>query len=517
MNVGKTSGAAVVTTTPQDEFLSTEHLQKDLKGRSISGGVITLSAQAFKFAWVMGSTAVLARLLTPADFGLVAMITTITGILSVLKDAGLSMATVQREKISHAQVSNLFWLNAGISGVLGLIVVVSAPLMAWFYRTPQLVGLTMALSVTFLLDGLSVQHVAILSRQMRFKDLSRIEIGSMMFGQATGIIMASFGAGCWSLVGAAIGTSLSGLGLTWGLSRWRPQMLKASSGTRSLVTFGANLTAANCFSYLTRSLDNVLIGRYYGADVVGLYSRATILLRRPLDQLMAPITAVVLPMLSRLQCDPGRYRRTFLRIYESIALVGLPIMALVLALARPVVLVLLGPAWESAANIVAAFSVATLYAPLAGSIFWLFESQGRGRELLVSSSILSPLAIASFFVGLPFGAIGVALSYSISGMLIRLPILFYNAGRRGPVTRSDLWAGFAKNLVSWVVVYVAASLMLHCCVSLPPYAQLLVCGPVGIGAAVALALCYPPQRRTALFLWSMFRTLLARKTSKSGT
>ena len=511
MNFNKTPDTASIAAASQDEFLGTDHLQKDLNSRSISGGVVTLSAQAAKFVSTLASTAVLARLLSPSAFGMVAMITSVTGFLTVFKDAGLSMATVQREKISHAQVSNLFWLNAAISAVLGLIVILSAPLIAWLYRTPQLVGLTMALSVTFLLDGLTIQHVAILSRQMRFKDLARIEVGSMLFGQVTGIVMAFCGCRAWSLVGAAVATSLSGIGLTWGISRWRPQMATALVGTRSLVAFGASLTAANCLGYFTRNMDNFLIGRFYGPESVGIYSRAAVLLRRPVDQLMGPIGAVVLPMLSRLQGNPERYRRTFLQIYESIALVGFPFTGLLLGLARPIVLVLLGPKWESAADIVAAFSVATLYAPLVSAACWLFESQGRGKELLISSSILSPLAVASFFVGLPWGALGVAASFSISGVLIRLPILFYNAGRSGAVTRKDLWTVLLRNLVSWVVVYGSVSLMLRRCVSLPPFVQLLVCVPVGLAAAVALAACYPRQRHVALRLWTAFQTMLVRR------
>ena len=501
MNVNQIACVAPAAADPQEEYLGTGHLKEDLEGRSISGGVVTVSAQALKVILTLVSTAILARLLSPAAFGMVAMITTVIGLLSVLKDAGLSMATVQREKISHAQVSNLFWLNAMISAVLGLAVVGSAPLISWLYRTPQLMGLTMALSVTFLLDGLTVQHMAILSRQMRFKDVAWVEVGSMLFGQAVGIFMALYGCGAWSLVGSVVGTSLCGLAMTWGLCRWRPRMWTPRTGTRSLVAFGASVAAANCLSYLTRSVDNLLIGRFYGAESVGLYSRAAILLRRPLDQLMGPVGSVVLPMLSRLQGEPERYRRTFLQIYESIALIGLPFTSLILVLARPIVLVLLGPGWESAAHIVAAFSVATLFTPLAVAAYWLFESQGRGKELLVTSLILSPLAVASFFAGLPWGAVGVAIAVSVSGMLIRLPILFHVAGRTGPVSRKDLWAGLARNLVSWVVVYVSVSLVLRCSGSFPPYVQLLICAPVGLGSAAVLAMCYPRQRRVALRLW----------------
>ena len=505
MNVDEISCVGAAAADPQDQYLCTGHLQEDLKGRSISGGVVTVSAQALKVILTLVSTAILARLLSPAAFGMVAMITTVIGLLSVLKDAGLSMATVQREKISHAQVSNLFWVNAAISAFLGLMVISSAPLISWLYRTPQLMGLTMALSVPFLLDGLTVQHMAILSRQMRFKDLAWVEVGSMFFGQAAGITMAFYGCGAWSLAGSAVAASLFGVGLTWSLCQWRPRMWTRRAGTRSLVAFGASVTAANCLSYLTRSVDNLLLGRFYGAESVGLYSRAAILLRRPLDQLMGPIGSVVLPMLSRLQGEPKRYRRTFLQLYESIALIGLPVTCLVLVLARPIVLVLLGPAWEPAAKIVAAFSVATLFTPLAVSAYWLLESQGRGKELLVTGSILSPLAVASFFVGLPWGAVGVAIAVSVACMFIQLPILFYVAGRTGPVSRKDLWAGLARNLVSSVVVYGSALLMLHCCISLPPFMQLLICVPVGLGSAVVFAMCYPPQRRVALVLFTTFR------------
>ena len=111
---------------------------------------------------------VMARLLIPKDFGLFAMVTTVMGFLRIFQDAGLSMATVQRQEITHAQVSNLFWVNVGVGGVATLLVAASAPAVAWFYREPRLVSITLVLSVTFVLTSSAVQHVALLNRQMRF-------------------------------------------------------------------------------------------------------------------------------------------------------------------------------------------------------------------------------------------------------------------------------------------------------------------------------------------------------------
>lgn len=493
-----------------DDIFRTDHLRDSLRHRSISGGVITLSAQAIKLAITIVSTAILARLLLPRDFGLVAMITALTGLLASIKDAGLSMATIQAENISHAQVSNLFWLNVALCSGLALVTAGCAPLLSWFYRTPGLTPLTLALSATFVLDGLAVQHTAILCRQMRFDLTVRIEIVSMLCGQGVGIALAAAGARSWALVASIVTMSLCALIMSWSLCRWRPQLPRAKAGTKGLVHFGANLTAASCLSYFSRSVDNFLIGRFYGAQTVGLYSRAAVLLRRPLDQLMGPLTTVVQPMLARMQGDPERYRRAFLQVYWAIALVGLPFTGLVLALRHPLVLLLLGPRWDAAAAIFGAFTLATLYSPLAYAAFWLFESQGRGRDMLVASLIIVPITIASIAAGLPWGAFGVAASFSLTGIFIRLPILFHIASRSGPVRSKDLWSAFGLNLHSWVAVFGFTTWLLHRLGGHAPAVQLLICVPAGIALAAGLALCFPPQRRVVFRLGAIFRTLLAR-------
>jgi PST family polysaccharide transporter len=157
----------------------TDHLLTNLKRRTISSGAVTMSAQGLKFLLSLISTVILARLLTPRDFGLVAMVTTITGFLRVFKDAGLSIATVQREGITHAQVSNLFWVNIAVSTLSTLIVAAAAPIVARFYQNDRLISVTLLLSTTFLISGSTVQHQALLKRQMRFKALAAIEVGSM--------------------------------------------------------------------------------------------------------------------------------------------------------------------------------------------------------------------------------------------------------------------------------------------------------------------------------------------------
>jgi O-antigen/teichoic acid export membrane protein len=490
-----------------NEHFKTDHLLADLKGHTISSGAVTVSAQGAKFLLNLASTMILARLLMPRDFGLVAMVMTVTSFLRVFKDAGLSVATVQRERITHAQVSNLFWINVAVSAVSTLVLAASAPIIAQFYGNPHLIPITLFLSVTFLISGSTVQHQALLKRQMRFKALAMIEIGSMAVGVLVGVAMALLGYKYWSLVGSSLSTEVAGLILTWSVSRWRPQLPTRHSGIGPLVSFGAHRTAGDFILSLARGSDNLLIGRFYGAASVGLYSRASALLIWPLQQFLNPINVVFIPVLSRLQSQPEHYRSTFLRLYEAIALTGFAFAGLFLALARPLTLVLLGPKWGQAAAIFGGFTVAALCLPLGNASAWLFTSQGRGREMFVTQLANSCAIVLSFLVGLPFGPVGVAIAFSFSNLLVRIPLYYFSAGRRGPVRTADLWRVFFRHLPIWVVVFSVTWLTLMLTANLAHLAQLLVCVPVGILAGAAFICTFRPQRQVAIHLLETLREL----------
>lgn len=483
-----------------EDHFKTDHLLRDLRGRTISSGAITICAQGAKFVLNLGSVMILARLLTPSDFGLVAMVTTITGFVLAFKDLGLSTATVQQEQITHAQVSNLFWINVAVSVLSSTIVAISAPVIAWFYRDPRLIVITLLLSTTFIISGSTVQHQALLKRQMRFKALAIVEVGSMAVGVLVGIIMAFRGYGYWSLVALNLVMELAALLLTWLASRWRPQLPKRGSKTGPLVRFGANLTMGSLISAIARGSDNLLIGRAYGSASVGLYSRASALLMRPLEHFFAPVSSVFIPALSRLQSQPTRYRIVFLNVYEAIAVTGFFFSGLLLPVARPLTLVLLGPKWEQASLILGGFTLSAFFIPLGTAVLWLFTSQGRGRDLLIVQILNSLAMVASFIAGLPYGPVGVALAFTISNVIIRLPIFYFVVGRRGPIKTSDLWATFFRHLPVWIVVFVTSWLTHLLVINQMPIIQLLSCIIVGGAAGVAFISTMTPQRRVAMYL-----------------
>jgi PST family polysaccharide transporter len=496
--------------------LSTGHLVGDLGRRTTSSALVTTVAQGAKFAINLASTLILARLLDPQDFGLVAMVTAVTGFLEVLKDAGLSTATVQRQDITQGQVSNLFWANLALGLVITAVVAAFSPMLAWFYNEPRLTAVGLAISVTFLLTATTVQHQAILRRQMRFTAVSVIQVVPALIGLAVAVTMAKTDWGYWSLVGTTIATAVSNCVVTWLLSDWRPGMPVRGAGTWSLLRFGANLTGAAIVQSVIGMADTLLIGRFYGAAAVGLYSRGAALLLNPLQQFLSPFNAVLVPALSRMQGDPERYRRAFLQIQNTIALLALPAAGFFLASSRPLVLVLLGEKWAAAIPIFAAFSIIAVYAPMANASTWLFTSQGRGREILASSMLVSAVSLLSIVGGLYYGPVGVALGFSLSGLFVRLPVLFHFAGRTGPVSTRDLWRCLLTNVPLGALVFGVAFATLWLTPTLSPLVQLSLSTPLCAAAAGLFVAVSPLHRRIVTDAIDRLRASLAHRRGRNA-
>jgi O-antigen/teichoic acid export membrane protein len=479
---------------------ATGHLLNRLKGRTVSAAMVTTFAQGVQFILNLGSIMILARMLSPRDFGLVAMVGTVMSFLRIFNDAGLSTATVQREGITHAQVSNLFWTNAGLGALITLALMVGAPAVAWFYREPRLIGLTVALSCTFLFTASSVQHLALLKRQMRFKMIALVQIASATIGTGVGVGMAWLNFGYWSLAGMQLTIPLVTLIMIWGVSRWRPQLPSRRTGTRSLLGFGANLSASSFIWSFARGSDSLLIGRMYGSAALGLYSRAYALLIRPVEQFVTPIDAVLVPTLSRLQSDPERYRRVFLQAYDVVAIFSFLFSGLLFALPRPLTLVVLGPKWEETVPIFAGFTLVALYSAVTSAAGWLLTSQGRGGDFLKMTTICSAVAVSAFLLGLPYGPSGVAIAYSLSCLLVYLPLGYYFAGRSGPVSTRDLWSRFFTHIPVWGVVCGATWVTRMFAIRQVPLVQLLICVPVGIMTGIVFVALYSPSRRASMSL-----------------
>jgi O-antigen/teichoic acid export membrane protein len=395
------------------DALSTEHLHADLKGRSVRGGMLNVTSQGTTFVIQSIATVVLARLLTPADFGLVAMVSTVTGLGQAFADLGLSEATIQRKEISHNQVSVLFWINVAIGLGLMLMTMALAPVLARFYRDPRIVRITLLVSLTFLFGGLRVQPDAILKRQMRFSSLAIRDVSAYAIAVPVAITMALHGAGYWALVALPLTLNFIVMTLSWLMVNWRPSLPRRDADVGSMIAFGGNVAASYFVVTVSRSADNVLIGRYSGAGPLGLYSRAYNLLMLPLKQLSAPAGGVAIPAFSRTQGDPARFARYYLRTVNLVFWISAPVFGFLFVAANPVIVLVLGNQWRDAAPVFQILAICAFGQLLLESTIWLFISRGQSQQLLKLLLIISPILIVGYAIGLPFGIKGVALSGSL--------------------------------------------------------------------------------------------------------
>jgi PST family polysaccharide transporter len=428
-----------------DRHFRTDHLKDDLGRRSARAGAVTLSTQIFKFVLATASAIVMARLLTPKDFGLIAMVAILVNFVAMFQYMGLSTATIQWAELNHQQVSTLFWINVALSTVIMLIMIALSPAVAWFYQEPRLIWITIGYSFSVFFSGLEIQHEALLNRQMRFGVLAVIDVASLVVGLAAAMLAAWYGAGYWALVINQLTTTLARAVGVWGACKWRPGLPVRGSGVRPMLSYGGNFTGTNLMIYFSRNLDNTLIGKFWGSQQLGLYNKAYQLLLLPIQQIANPIANVAMPALSRLADSPERYREAYLNIIEKLAMITMPGVVFMIATSDWLVLFLLGPQWTETGRIFMLLGIAAVIQPVTRTCWWLFATQGRAREMFHWSLIGGMIAIVSIVAGLPWGAVGVAASYAVTDLCIYTPLLFWYAGRKGAIRARDFYRTIAPS------------------------------------------------------------------------
>jgi O-antigen/teichoic acid export membrane protein len=395
---------------------------KNLRERTFRAASARICAQAASFMLRIGSLMVLARLLDPTDFGLVGMVTAVTGVLDLFRDFGLSAASVQRPMVTEDQTSTLFWVNLWVGGILTIVALVLAPAVGTFYHEPRLFSVTTVVAFGFLLNGAGVQHSALLQRQMRFTALAIIDISSLIIGISIAIGMAKAGYGYWALVTNIVSRPLtSTLGL-WLATAWVPGMPRKGAGIRSMIRFGGTMTLNGLVLYAAFNFQNVLLGRFWGAEAIGIYGRASQLIQIPVDNLNSAVGGVAFAALSRIQDDPERLKRYFLTGYSLVVALTLPTTIACALFSDDLIAVLLGPKWKDAAEIFRILAPTILVFAIANPLGWLLNSLGLVERGLKIALVFAPFMIVGYAIGLPYGPRGVAIAYSTVMTLGIVPI-----------------------------------------------------------------------------------------------
>lgn len=408
-----------------DQYFNDESLSQGLGHKTARGGIVTMLGQGFRFVLQLGSTMVLARLLTPDDFGLIGMVMIVVNFLNMLKDFGLSQATIQRPSITRGEVSNLFWVNLAVSSFIALCVALCAPLVASFYGRGELTSLTVFLAFFMILQGVSLQHRALITRKMEFLKLAVVECGAMLVGVVVAVLMAFYGFSYWALVGQAGAVAVAGSLGCFLCCRWFPSKPSLSVSVRPYLKYGGNLAGFNLLNFFSRNTDNIMIGYTWGAGPLGVYTKAYSLLMLPLQQINGPMTKVMLPVLSQLQDSAEEYRRYYLKAVGYTIALTFPIVGLFLASSHFIVLILLGEDWLGAVPIFQALVPAAFISALNVTTGWVYLSLGTTNRQLKWTVFAAPLHVLAMLVGLRWGAVGVAWGVSLSFCVVRVPYLIY--------------------------------------------------------------------------------------------
>jgi PST family polysaccharide transporter len=419
-------------------------------GRGAAAGALYIGgAQVVRAISMMASTIVIARILSPSDFGVIAMSAPILAFVLLFQDMGLGTATVQSDTVKPEQSTTLFWLNVAISIPIALLMVIFAPAVGAFYRDSRVGDITAASAGLVIVTSLAIQHTALLNREMRYREMARIVIASSVASAIATIVLAIYLKTYWALfLGSFIGTFIQAA-MTWTTHRWRPGLRASWLEARSLVGFGGYVATFNVLNFLNRNVDSILLGRVWGADQLGLYERSQKLMLAPLQLVNSPLSRVMLPLLSRLRDEPDRYRSAYLFALRGLLLATMPAAALAVVASDAVVLVLLGPGWTLAAPIFFWLALAVLYQPLGNSTAWLFLTSGRAKAYAAWALASNVIILLCFVIGLTWGAVGVARSYVIGGAILT-PFLLVWATAKTPVRAFDILALLPPFLIAGV-------------------------------------------------------------------
>lgn len=400
----------------------------ELKRLAVRGAAATISASGLALAAQVVSTVVLARLLTPADFGVVAMVTTFSLLLVSFGLNGFTEAVIQCEEIDHYTASNLFWLNAGAGLVLAIAFAAAGSLLASFYRNPLVAHVAMALSVGISVQATSVIHLALLMRAMRFAGTSSSDVIGRALNTAVSIVLALRGWGYWSLVVGIIAQQLSMTIGAWWLCSWIPSLPRRTGKTGPMLRFAGKVYGQFSVAYSTRNIDNLLVGWRFNAVALGFYKKAFDLFALTATQLTAPLNNVALAALSRLNQDHARFRRYLASSLGMVAFVGMAASADLTLVGKDVVRLVLGPKWSESGSIFELFGPGIGAMLLCSTVSWIHLSIGKPGRLIRASIAGLAITLCLFLVGLSWGPAGVAAAWSISFWIMLVPTFWY-AGR----------------------------------------------------------------------------------------
>jgi O-antigen/teichoic acid export membrane protein len=468
--------------------MDTESPDPRLRSRVLKGLAWKAFSQVFRQLSRIAVAVILARLLTPHDYGVAAMVLVFASLVIIFSDLALGAALVQRETLSELERSTVFWTSAGVGLLFTLVgIAISGPI-ASFYGEPEVKPLFTALSLSFLVTALGTTQTALLNRDMDFRSLELRMMGGTAAGGVVGITAAAAGFGAWAIIGQQLAIAAVSTVLLWALSPWHPRFAFSWQALRGLASFSANVFGTRVLFYLNRNADNMLIGRFLGSTALGLYAVAYNIMLAPLSRIAGPIVEVLFPAFSRIQADKERMASLWLRANRMIAAITIPGMLGLIVVAPEFVRVVLGEKWLAAVPVIQILAWVGLLQSLQRLNSSVLQAVDRTGVLLRYSVVVVVASLVAFAGGLSWGIVGVATAYAISSTIVEPYYTWLTARELG----ISIW-DFVRAISG---VATAAVLMVPCVAfarelllaeGVPAGARLALL--VALGAAVFAVLC----------------------------
>jgi PST family polysaccharide transporter len=405
--------------------------------KSLRGGAITIIARAINAVIQIGSAFFLARLLSPEDYGLVAMVFAITGFAPILVDLGTRDAIVQRERITPDEVSALFWITLLVGCVLSLLVIGSGPLIAHIYHEPRLTVIALCSSVMIIASAMTCMHYALLRRAMMFRSIAIIEVGSNLLGAGIAIGTAFRGLGYWALVLRPIVTSCLLAAAVWFKCHWLPGRPTFTSGVKQMLKFGGNLIAFSVADFVGRNSDRVAIGYGLGASALGSYQNALLVYDNLLDVVVLPLHQVAIAGLSKLQDNLLELKRSWGKALSTVTFYAMPAFGILAVTSQDLVVLFLGAKWAIAGVLLSVLAMRGLPHSVERTLGWLHVAAGRTDRWMRWGVFGTCVQLVALVSGLPFGQMGVVSALTICMYGLFIPAIAY-AGRPFGIGAGDV-------------------------------------------------------------------------------
>lgn len=476
------------------------------------GSTVITGAKWSSATQVLGQVAqfgvglVLARLLVPEEFGLVASVYVLTGFAVIFFETGLGAALIHERQVSERDLSTVFWVNIFSGVVFAALLTACATPIADFYDQPELRYIAPLVGLSFTL-AFGRTHGVILQRQLRFKTVAKIGLFAALVGHSATLVGALLGAGAYALVLGPLITAAMTSTANILAARWRPRHFIAFESIRRLWPFAGPLIAFNAVDYWGKNADALFIGRLVGAAPLGLYNRAYNLMLLPINQISVSLGRVMFPALSALNDDPARMRAGYLRALRVINAIAIPALLGLAVVAPGLVPLLWGDNWGGAVPLLQILCLAGLPQCLSASVTWLYQATGRTRTMLWVTLLGSTLGVALMVGGLHWGAVGIATAVALR-YWVEAPFALHIAGKSIGLQARTALLQAAPSLVAGVAMATAVWF-------LPDALQkdrtdsLIVVLQVALGAALYPLALLLLSRRLLSELWTLLRNKTA--------